>query len=121
MRITLKKLENNILRYKDRTPEDVVDLLNKKIPISLKYNEDIINRIHAKYPLLSKTEISVVVLGVFQTIRDLLILNKEISVNGLFNHFRFIYGGKSDHNRCVSYFLRTPKSLRNIDNGSNQR
>lgn len=70
--------------YKDRTYSEMVDYLNHKLPINLSLNEDLINKIHVKYPILSKTEISIVVKGIFQSIRDLLVANKILNFNTLF-------------------------------------
>lgn len=71
--------------FKSLSKQDVIDMLNKDYPIKLKYNEDLIDRIHNRYPFINKTEVSIIVLAVFQSFRDLLILGKILS----FNNFLF--------------------------------
>lgn len=70
--------------FKNMSHIDMVELLNRKLPISLKDNEDLIDRIHSRYPLIDKTQISIIVKSVFQSIRDLLILGKVLNFNNLF-------------------------------------
>lgn len=64
--------------------EDVVNILNRDIKINLKHNEDLIDRICSKYPLISKTEVSIIVTAVFQSFRDFLVLGKVLNFNKLF-------------------------------------
>lgn len=66
------------------THQQMVDLVNKENPISLKYNESLINRIHTKYPIINKIEISIIVKSIFQSIREFLILGKVLNFNSLF-------------------------------------
>lgn len=70
--------------FKDLTHQQMVDLLNLEYPISLKYNEDLINRIHARYPLINKSQVSIIVTSIFQSLRDFLILGKVLNFNNLF-------------------------------------
>lgn len=70
--------------FKDQSHQEVSNQLDVSNPINLKYNEDLINRVHAKYPLVSKTEIAIVVSGVFKSIRELLIRGKILNFNKLF-------------------------------------
>ena len=62
----------------------MVDYLNDKYPISLKHNEDLVNRVHARYPLLHKSEVGAVIKAIFGSLRDLLVLGKILNFNGLF-------------------------------------
>lgn len=70
--------------FKDMTHQDMVDKLDTEMPIKLKHNEDLINRVYARYPLIKKSEVSLIVLRVFQGIRELLILGKILQFNKLF-------------------------------------
>jgi hypothetical protein len=70
--------------FKDLTHQQVVDLLNEEDPVNLKYNEDLVNRIYVRYPLVNKSAISAVVKAVFQSLRDFLILGKVLNFNNLF-------------------------------------
>lgn len=70
--------------FKDITHQQMVDVLNVDLPISLKYNEDLINRIHERYPLIEKHQISIIVKWIFQSLRDFLVLGKVLNFNNLF-------------------------------------
>jgi len=70
--------------FKEKTNQQMVDHLNDKYPISLKHNEDLVNRIYAKYPLLDKSEVGIIVKAVFTSFRDLLVLGKVLNFNNLF-------------------------------------
>lgn len=70
--------------FKDLTHQDMVDLVNIENPINLKYNEDLVNRISARYPLISRVQTAIIVRGIFQSIRDLLVLGKVLNFNKLF-------------------------------------
>lgn len=62
----------------------MVDYLNDNYPISLKHNEALINRVHARYPLLDKSEVGIIVKAVFASFRDLLVLGKILNFHNLF-------------------------------------
>jgi hypothetical protein len=75
--------------FKDLTHQQMVDLLNTEYPISLRYNEDLINRIHARYPLIEKSQVSIIVRSIFQSLRDFLVLGKVLNFNNLFFDAKF--------------------------------
>jgi hypothetical protein len=70
--------------FKDLDHQQMADLVNRENPINLKYNESLIERVHARYPLISKTEVSIIVKAIFQSLRDLLVLGKVLNFNNLF-------------------------------------
>ena len=70
--------------FRKMSHQEMVDHLNENYPISLKHNEDLVNRVHARYPLLDKHEIGIIVKAVFASIRDLLVLGKVLNFNTLF-------------------------------------
>jgi hypothetical protein len=107
----LKKLKAVKLIYKDHTPEQIVEIFNKELPISLKYNEDLINRISDKYPLLTKAEIAVIVTGVFQSIRDLLLMGKAINVKKLLCNLKLRYLKYKNNYKLKPMFV-TPRHFK---------
>lgn len=70
--------------FKDLDHQEVVDQLNDEYPINIKYNEDLVDRVHAKYPLIDKTHTSIIIKSIFQSFRDLLVLGKVLNFNNLF-------------------------------------
>jgi hypothetical protein len=70
--------------FKEMSKQQMVDHLNDKYPISLKHNEDLVNRVHARYPLLHKSEVGIIIKAIFGSFRDLLVLGKILNFNSLF-------------------------------------
>jgi hypothetical protein len=70
--------------FKDKTKQEMVDELNRDYPISIKHNEDLVNRVHSRYPLLDKSEVAIIVKAVFTSFRDMLVLGKVMNFHNLF-------------------------------------
>jgi len=70
--------------FKGRTHQQLVDVLNKELPISLIHNERLVERIAARYPLIKKSEVAIIIRAIFESFRDLLILGKVLNLNKLF-------------------------------------
>ncbi len=70
--------------FKDHSRQQMVDELNSEYPVGLKHNEDLINRVSARYPLLNKSEVGIIVKAIFSSMRDLLVLGKILNFNTLF-------------------------------------
>lgn len=104
--------------FKDLDHQQMVDLVNRDNPINLKYNESLIDRVHARYPLISKTETSIIVKAIFQSLRDLLVLGKVLNFNNLFFdtklHF-FDYRKGAAILPSLKVKMSTPPPLRNDD------
>jgi len=62
--------------------EDLIDLL----PVSLKNIVPIIDRVHNRYPTISKIEVILIIKALLEVIRELLVLGKIVSINDLFDH-----------------------------------
>lgn len=101
--------------FKDKSHQQMVDDLNINYPISLKYNEDLINKIHARYPILDKSEVGIIVKAIFSSFRDLLVLGKVLNFNNLFFDTKLHF---FDHRRngrilpSLKVRLSTPPKLR---------
>jgi len=95
----------------------MVDKLNDENPIDLKYNEDLVNRIHARYPLITKTQVSIIVKAVFKSFRDLLVLGDILNFNNLFFdtklHF-FDYRSNGHILPSLKVKISTPPPLRKL-------
>lgn len=109
----LKKTKEYYFKEIDR--KDMVDHLNSTLPVNIKYNEDLVDRVHSRYPLLDKTEVSVIIKAVFQSIRDLLVLGKILNFNTLFFDTKLYF---FDHRRngrilpSLKVKITTPPTLR---------
>ena len=102
--------------FKEKTHQQMVDFLNENYPISLKYNEDLVNRVYAKYPLLDKSEVGIIVKAVFSSFRDLLVLGKILNFNSLFFDTKLhVFEHRRDGHILPSLKVRmsTPPKLRN--------
>jgi len=61
------------------------------LPVSLKNIIPIIDRVHSRYPTVSKIEIVLIIKTLLEVIRELLILGKIVSINDLFDHAHILY------------------------------
>lgn len=77
--------------FKDITYQQVVDHLNDEYPISIKHNEDLINRVYARYPLITKAQIGTITKAIFLSMRDLLILGRVLSFRRLFVDVKLLF------------------------------
>lgn len=101
--------------FNDHTHQEVVDLLNKEHPVTLRYNEDLVNRIHAKYPLITKTEVSIIVKSIFQSFRDFMVLGKVLNFNNLFFNTKLHFFDYRKNGRILPSLkvrISTPPPLR---------
>lgn len=104
--------------FKDHTHQEIVDILNKEYPISLKYNEDLIDRVCSKYPFLKKSEISLIVKSIFQSMRELLILGKILNFHNLFFDVKlhiFNYHYREHILPALKVKISTPPSLKKYE------
>lgn len=103
--------------FKNLTHQQMVDHLNDQYPINLKYNEDLVNKVYSRYPIVDKTTVSIVVKAVFQTIRDLMVLGKILNFNKLFFdaklHF-FDYRKDGHILPSLKVKISTPPNLRKL-------
>lgn len=103
--------------FKDQTHQQMVDQLNIDYPINLKYNSDLVERIHARYPIISKVQIAVIVKSVFQSFRELMILGKILNFHNLFfdTKLHFFNYRKNGHILpSLKVKISTPPKLRNL-------
>ncbi len=71
--------------FKNMTHQEFVDLMNECLPIKLVQFQDLIDRIHARYPLIAKFHIATIVYHTFRAIRNLLLLG------GFFRIFEMLW------------------------------
>lgn len=102
----------NPFSFKDKTHKEFLELINKEIPIDLRYNEDLVNRVHEKYPLISKAEVAVIIKGVFESIRDLLILGDVINFHNFVYNLRIHCSMKKNFSKSIKIKLTTSPKLR---------
>lgn len=101
--------------FLDKTHNDIIDILNSEDPISLKFNEDLIDRVCHRYPVLKKSEISLIVKNIFSGMRDLLILGKILNFHSLFFDTKlhvFNYRKQSLLFPAIKIKISTPPSMR---------
>jgi hypothetical protein len=115
----MKKLKTvNPFYFRDQTHQQIVDQLNTDHPVNIKYNEDLVNRVHDRYPLISKTQVSIIVKSVFQSFRDLLVLGRVLNFNNIFFdmklHF-FDYRKNGHILPSLKVKISTPPPLRHHD------
>jgi hypothetical protein len=103
--------------FKQLDHQQVVDLINKEIPVNIKYNEDLVDRVYARYPLIDKTQVSIIVKAVFQSLRDLLVLGKVINFNNFFFDTKLFFFDYHRDGRILPSLkvkISTPPPLRKL-------
>lgn len=101
--------------FSNHSNQEVVDIINNELPINIRYNEQLINRIHSRYPFISKMEISIIVKAVFQSFRDFLVLGKVLNFNNLFFDTKLLFFDYCQHGRILPSLkvkVSTPPKLR---------
>ena len=103
--------------FKDMTHQQMVNILNEDYPINLKYNVELIDRIHSRYPILDKTNVAVIIKAVFQSLRDLMVLGNILNFHRLFfdTKFHFFDYRKNGHILpSLKVKISTPPNLRKL-------
>lgn len=113
----MKKLKTvKPFAFKDLSHQEMVDQLNEDYPINLKFNEDLVNRVSARYSLIDKSEVGLIIKATFQSFRDLLVLGKVLNFNNLFFdaklHF-FDYRKNGHILPSLKVKISTPPKMRN--------
>ena len=104
--------------FRDHSHQQMIDHLNIDKPISLKYNKDLVERVHQRYPLIDKAEVGIIVKAVFGSFRDLLILGKILNFNNLFFDCKLLFFKHRRDGRILPSLkvqIATPPPLRNYD------
>jgi nucleoid DNA-binding protein len=101
--------------FKDKTHEEIADILDEEYPIILKYNKDLINRVYERYPVIEKYKIALIINTFFSCLRSNLILGKMISFESMFNnmHLDFHLREKEKTQIALSAKLLTPMKIKN--------
>ncbi len=98
--------------------EDLIKLVNSELPINIKHLAIIVDKIYAKYPLIDKTEISIIVRAVFESIREFLILGYIINFNKYFFDMKFHFfefAAKAKKYTSLKVKVTTPPHVRKLD------
>lgn len=104
--------------YKNCTKEEMVQQINDQYPISLKLCQDLVERVSARYPIISKAEVALVIKGFFQGIRKLLVMGYIINIIEIFYDFKlffFIKNGIKKNETRMKVRVKTPKDLKYLD------
>ena len=96
--------------------KEVLDTMASERPIKLIYNEDLLNRIHNRYPTLTKTEITLIVKAIFEEIRYAIFSNKIIRIYKIFSEFKSYMGNPSKV--FPAYFIINMNTPEDIKYGS---
>ena len=74
--------------FSDYDKDEFIEIINERYPIKFSKHKDLIERIHARYPLIDKGKITMIVIRTFESFRELLLLGKILNFN------RFIFDMK---------------------------
>jgi len=101
--------------FENLSEVDIINLVNREQPINIKHLSFIVDKIYAKYPLIDKSEISVIVRAVFESIREFLILGYIINFNKTFFDMKFHVFQFAKKFSGLKVKLTTPPHIRKLD------
>mgnify|MGYP003348732960 CR=1 FL=1 len=101
-KILKKSKINNNLYYKNKSKEDIVNLLNNNLPINLKNISYIVDQIYDQYPLISKPEISYIVKNIIYSFRDNLVKSNIININNFFYDYKLYFYSFNKNNKIYN-------------------
>lgn len=86
------KYTKQIKKFIFQLPHDeIAQQIDDDYPITLKYNENLVDRVHSRYPFVSKKDVILVITAVFQIMRKVLILGDIINFHHLFFDVKFLF------------------------------
>ena len=107
--------------FNGKSHREIVDIINKRFPINLSLNQELIDRIASKYPIIPKHNIVSIITLFFQSIRECLILGKTLCIIGFLTDVRlhFLMPKRTKAIKCIVK-ITTPPGLRKIDKNEKQ-
>jgi hypothetical protein len=76
-------------RNKMLTKEEL-NYLNSHYPITLTKVQHIIDRVHLRYPTISRLDLTIIVKEFFSSMREIVSTGNSISINGFFSFMKLI-------------------------------
>ena len=93
----------------------IAKFINLQYPISLKYNEDLLNRVASRYPLIDKSLVALILKQFFQSWRDLLILGYTFELQKVFPFARLFFFYKPPIQGYIPYVESATKYSKKIE------
>jgi len=104
--------------FKNKSAQEVVDFLNENYPVSLtNRNNDLIDRIAARYPIISREQVKIIVEKFFTVCREKLILGHNLNIKKIFHDTSLFFYTRELNNKvsaCLRVRMKTPKFLKII-------
>ena len=89
--------------------------VDERLPISLRYQNDLLERIHNLYPHLPKYKVAIIIQAFFETVRGLLLADERVTIKRIFSmmHLTFyLHKYKGITYPMVKVSLSTPKAIK---------
>lgn len=89
--------------------------LNREFPISLAHMQHIIDRIHTRYPLVEKYDITLITKTFFETVRSIMLDGGSVSIVNFFTNmhlYSFDKIRKNKYSRIVKIKLNTSRKIK---------
>lgn len=103
--------------FKELSNQEMSNLLDEDLPINLKYNEDLVNRVYDRYPIIKKYEIALIIKSIFQSIRELLVLGKILNFHNLFFDTKLLFFEHKENGKIypsLKVQISTPPTMRKL-------
>jgi hypothetical protein len=105
-----KKQTIKAFYFKD---EDILNGLDRELPIDIKRLHPLIERIYKRYPLIDKTEVVIIVKTAFQAIRELLVSGAILNFQKFMFDVKLHFFG-SPRRPAVKIKLKTPPPIKEL-------
>lgn len=86
--------------------------IKTKFPISIKHIDHILDAVYERYPYISRSKIASIVVAFFETMRDVLITYKSISISNFVSKMRLISFNRNN-SKVVKAQVKTPRKIKN--------
>lgn len=94
---------------------DILHAMQDEYPISLVKIQHIIDRVHKRYPLVSKSDVTLVTKTFFECLRSILVAGDSLSISNMFTHmhlYRYNRISKNKFMHIVKVKLSTARKLK---------
>lgn len=96
------------------TSPNILQELEQEMPIKLKKLENLIDRVHRRYPIISKMEVALIIKTAFEGMRELLVSGCILNFNRFVTDMKLHFGTHGPRFAKVKVKLMTSPQLKEI-------
>jgi nucleoid DNA-binding protein len=89
----------------------MAEMVDDKLPISLRNQSGLIDRVHARYPIIEKQFVVAIIKAAFEVIRERLILGEVIDLPGIVNAMWLYFNRSKGNSVRARIKTHTPEEI----------